>query len=417
MKFFVNNDSEILRLALPGSFLISKIARFIAIFYLMSLLSPQHFADWITISLILQYSLYLQFGVPVSSSREVSISVGKKDREMEVLFSIMPIQFLFLATILLLIFLQAFYYQENLYLVFIYIFISHLSALLLTLARSKFKNGKVIFSNILDSFIVIIGMMLWSGSDPIQSILLTYIAAGFFVACICCPSLEITTKLFKFKEIDLFKFLDLIKISLPLLIFNLLILFRSSWDILLIKSFYSFDGATAYITSQVFIDSIRILTSLLAMFYIPYLAKIFGEDNEKISQHSFLELRNFKRVTFLIFILVAITFYPFLIFASGYFIEYSNMVDIYYFRTISVLLAIIALPNLLFFNTIRKPTLSLQILLFSFILPIPLIFILDSFLTLDKIFILILFISSLVTCLLSENFFRKLQNNNSIKGL
>ena len=411
MYFLKNKNYDLLRYAVPASFLISKISRLIAIFYLMSLLAPQYFSDWITISLILQYSLYLQLGIPVSSSRELSISIGRKDTNAKIAFSVMPIQFLFLASLLLFIILRNFYHEENFYIIFSYITISHLSALLLTLARSKFQNNKVVIANSIDAVIVVLGIMLWSLSNPIQSILLTYIVAGFFVSLICLPSWEIIKEILMLNSIKIKKFLYLIKLSLPLVIFNILVLFRSSWDILLLKFFYTLDGEAGYISSQIFIDSIRILSSLLAIFYIPYLAKIFGENKERISYHSIQELKNFKKLTLIIFILGLTTLYPILIFASNYYVEYSNLVNIYYFRTIAILLGIISLPNLLFFNTIRKPLLSIKILAVSIILPMPFLCIFNNFLSLDTILFLMLFISSFLSYFLSEYSLKKVQNN------
>jgi len=411
MYFLKYKNYDLLRYAVPAAFAFSKLSRFVAIFYLMSLLAPQYFSDWITISLILQYSLYLQLGIPVSSSRELSISIGKKDNVMKVAFSVMPIQFLILASIFLFILLQNFYYKENFYIVFSYITISHLSALLLTLARSKFKNNRVVIANILDALIVIIGIIFWSQSDPIQSILLTYITAGIFVSLICMPSMNIIRGIFKLHNIKIEKFIYLIKLSLPLVIFNVLLLFRGSWDILFLKFLYIFDGEAGYISSQIFIDSIRILSSLLAMFYIPYLAKIFGENKEKISNHSILELKKFKKVTLFIFILGLIALYPILMLASNFYQEYSTMINIYYFRTISILLGIVSLPNLLFFNTIRKPMLSIKILSTSIILPMPFLVILKNFVSIDIVLILMLFISSALSLFLSEYTLKKLQTS------
>jgi O-antigen/teichoic acid export membrane protein len=411
MYFLKNKNYDLLRYAVPAAFLISKISRLIAIFYLMSLLAPQYFSDWITISLILQYSLYLQLGIPISSSRELSISIGRKDTNAKIAFSVMPIQFLFFASLLLFIILQNFYHEENFYIIFSYITISHLSALLLTLARSKFQNNKVVIANMIDAVIVVLGIMFWSLSDPIQSILLTYIVAGFFVSLICLPSWEIIKEVLMLNSIKIKKFLYLIKLSLPLVIFNILLLFRGSWDILLLKFFYTLDGEAGYISSQLFIDSIRILSSLLAIFYIPYLAKTFGENKERISYHLIQELKNFKKLTMIIFILGLTTLYPILMFASNYYVEYSNLVNIYYFRTIAILLGIISLPNLLFFNTIRKPFLSIKILAVSIILPMPFLCIFNNFLSLDTILLLMLFISSFLSYFLSEYSFKKVQNN------
>lgn len=414
MYLFKYKNTSLLRHAVPGAFLISKISRFVAIFYLMSLLTPQFFSDWISISLVLQYSLYLQFGIPFSSSRELSISIGKKDHEQQIAFTVMPIQFLFLASTFLLLLLQNFYYKENLYIIFSYITISHLSALLLTMSRSKFQNNRVVIANIIDALIVIIGISFWSRSDPINSILLTYITAGIFVSVICLPSWKVIKGIFKLHNIKILKFIYLIKLSLPLLIFNVLLLLRSSWDILFLKFFYILDGEAGYISSQIFIDSIRILASLLAMFYLPYLAKIFGENKEKISYHLILELKKFKKATLFIFIIGLTTLYPILIFATNYYVEYSSLINIYYFRTIAILIGIISLPNLLFFNVIRRPLLSIKILCISIILPLPFLGILNNFLALETILILILFTSSTLSYFLSEYSLKKYKITKAI---
>ena len=116
------------------------------------------------------------------------------------------------------------------------------------------------------------------------------------------------------------------------------------------------------ISSQIFSDCVRILSALVAMVYVPYLAKTFGGNQERISESLLSELHRYQLVSVSIFFIGVIFLYPIMYFGASYFYpEYSHVTSLYFLRTIAVLLSMVSLPRLLFLNTIRKPLISIII--------------------------------------------------------
>ena len=77
-------------------------------------------------------------------------------------------------------------------------------------------------------------------------------------------------------------------------------LFKSTWDILGVK-YFEIEGSAIYISSQIFSDYVRILSALVAMSYVPYMAKTFGENQERISKSLLSELHRYQLVSVSIF--------------------------------------------------------------------------------------------------------------------
>ena len=73
-----------LRILIPIVAGINKIIRLVGVLVFMKLADPTEFSVWITCSLILQFSVFLQLGVPGPACRECSIAIGKNDGDWKV---------------------------------------------------------------------------------------------------------------------------------------------------------------------------------------------------------------------------------------------------------------------------------------------------------------------------------------------
>ena len=349
--FSVNISTQYI---LPLSVLMVKIVRFIAVFYFMSLVVPEDFVKWVLISLILQYSLFLQLGVPAPTSRELSIAYGKGDLKKVLHFSTLSIQIFLIASLALYLFINFFYLEENGYKVFWYVTTSHGSALLVMQARATFQNYKVIISQCLECLIICIGLFYLDSSNPLESLINIYLIAAILTCLICFPSLKISGLVLKLYRVFSKEIIELLKFSLPLLMFTFFMLFKSTWDILAIN-YYEIKNSSLYVSSNILSDCIRILSSLLSMVFVPYMAKKYGECDESISVDLLLELKRYQFFSILTFVLITLALYPTLYFGINYYYpEYINVIDIFFIRTVAVLIGILSLPRLLFLTTIRQ---------------------------------------------------------------
>jgi hypothetical protein len=355
------NTHGLSRYVLPVSALLSKIARLVAVFYLMSLLEPEKFSEWILISLILQYSLFLQLGIPAPTSRELSIAFGKKDVVKIVSVSSLSLQVFLISSAVLYFIISHFYSESYSSKLFWYVTLSHGGALLCMQARSTFQNHKVIISHFLEALIILIGLAYMGRVNPLQNLITIYLIAGFMTCLVCFPPLNVVKATLSFFTINIPALIKLLKFAMPLLAFTFLMLFKSTWDILGVK-YFEIEGSTIYISSQIFSDCVRILSALIAMVYVPYLAKTFGGHQERISESLLSELHRYQLVSVSIFFTGVIFLYPIMYFGASYFYpEYSHVTSLYFLRTIAVLLSIVSLPRLLFLITIRKPLIGIII--------------------------------------------------------
>lgn len=384
---------------IPVSSLMSKIARFLAVFYLMSLIPSEEFAKWILISLILQYSLFLQLGVPTPTSRELSISYGKGNFNEISYLSSASLQVFFIASFLLLLLINLFYQGPYSLKVFYFVTFSHASALLVMQARSTFRNYRVILSYLMEFFIIMIGLFFMDKNNPIENLINIYIIAAIASCLICLPHLTVLRQVF---ELGIFfnkKLKRLIIYAFPLLIFSFLMLFRGTWDILYVNSL-RLEDSSIYISSNILGDCIRIIATLISMVFLPYLAKIFGEFNEKISKSLLKELRRYELFTLFISIFILLTLYPLLYFASNIFYpEYVSSINLFFLRTSAILFGIMSIPRLLFLNTIRKPIISNLIVVLSILAGIFMMFIIKDFLSIYYSMTLSIFFSNTI-CLI-----------------
>ena len=355
------NTHGLSRYVLPVSTLISKVARFIAVFYLMSLLEPEKFSEWVLISLILQYSIFLQLGIPAPTSRELSIAFGKKDVVKIVSVSSLSLQVFLVSSVVLYFIINHFYSESYSSKLFWYVSLSHGGALLCMQARSTFQNHKVIISHFLEALIILIGLAYMGKVNPLQNLITIYLIVGFMTCLICFPALNVLKATLSFFTINIPALIKLLKFAIPLTVFTFLMLFKSTWDILGVK-YFEIEGSAIYISSQIFSDYVRILGALVAMSYVPYMAKTFGENQERISKSLLSELHSYQLVSVSIFFISIISLYPIMYFGTSYFYpRYSNVTSLYFLRTIAVLFSIVSLPRLLFLITIRKTLIGIII--------------------------------------------------------
>ena len=59
---------------------INQFLRFLSVLIFMTYSSPELYSEWVSIALILQYSLFLQLGSPQAMHREIAISFGNDNR-------------------------------------------------------------------------------------------------------------------------------------------------------------------------------------------------------------------------------------------------------------------------------------------------------------------------------------------------
>ena len=393
--------NELSRYLVPISMLASKVARLFAVFYLMSLIAPIEFSLWITISLIMQYSLYLQMGVPAPTSRELSISYGKKNLNEMISIAALSIQVYIIASIVLFFLILNFYNGDHPIEVFWYVTLSHGAALFLMHNRTTFKNLSVISANFLESLIIFCGIYFFNVKDPILSLINIYIYASIVTILICLPSFSVLKKALSIKYISLSEFKKIFIYAFPLMIFNIFVLFKGTWDIFYIK-FLNLKGAEIYISSQIFGNTITILTALIALIFVPHIGRIFGKYNESVTIELINEVKNYEKFSVITFLLGLIMLYPILLLIFNYFLpQYYEFIDIYFLRTIALLLGIIAIPRLVFLNTLRKLYLSNTILCLSVLVGIVSYQVIILILSTHISFILAVFISNLF-CFISS---------------
>lgn len=400
---------------LPVSILIVKIARFTAVFYFMGIVAPEDFSKWILINLILQYSLFLQLGFPGPTSRELSIAYGKHDLKAVSRITILSLQVFLIASIVFYLLLDFFYLKENFTHVFWYVTISHASALLVMQARATFQNYKVIISQCIECLIIFIGLFYLNSSNPLESLINIYLVAGFLSCIILFPKIRITLLALKIYSAFGKEALKMLKYSWPILLFTLFMLFKSTWDILLVN-YFEIENSSSYISSNILGDCIRIIISLLSMVFLPYMAKKYGEASESISAELIAELKRYQSVSLLAFVFIAVALYPILYYGSNYYYtEYMNSIDIFFIRTIAVLFGILSVPNLLFLSTIRLPNISNLIVISSILIGLLLTIFLKDVFGIFYTMPLSILISNLICYILSNVYIRNLKEKQLTK--
>ena len=373
----------------------------------MSQTFPQFFSEWISITLIAQYSLFLQVGVPFATNREMAIAYGNKNLKNINEMALTSLINLFVASFALFILLKA--YSAFSLLVFLYISLNHLSALLITQARSNFRNSKVILTFILEGILIIVGLIYYFDPlIPLQTFLHILILAAIPSLILCSPSPDVF-KLNNFKIKQLLKVeYKLIKFGFQLMVFSVSFLVLISWDVIAMKIIFP-DRYENYAITLFFSNSANIFTGLIAIFFLPYLGREFGESEHKISLKMIKIFTQYRLIVVIFFIVSLLHFYPVLYFLSNFILHnYRDFLEIIYFRTIAIMIGFIALPYFHFFNAIRKPKISIYLLVITIALTIILSFLLSIYIELEAAFVISITFANLILLTLCNLSFKKL---------
>jgi O-antigen/teichoic acid export membrane protein len=357
----------LLRAIIPCSFIISKGSKLFAIYFLVSFVSPDEFAEWVFVSLFTQYSFFLQCGMPFSISREISIAFGERRYDYVSNIIINSNQIFIISSLLIPIIYFVLFGFESIFLISSYAVFANLSALIITQARSNFKNKKVAFSQIIEGLIVLFMLYNFQADITVDALIITFLSAAIFSSVFCMPSLKILNKSLNLFKINFSLTKELLISALPLAVFAILMLLRNSWDVIFI-SMRNIDGADIYVASQIFAEGMRIFIALLAMLYIPYLARSYGAEKLIDNQSIKRELNNFDFICFLtcvIGILVTPILISFILPIMGSL--YESYSTLYILKLIAVITILPSIPRLLFLNTIRHPWKSNMILCITLI--------------------------------------------------
>ena len=393
----------------PISGSISKVSRVIASFYFMSMVQPETFSQWASIVLILQYSIFLQLGVPFSMTREISIAIGQNAQDKNVLIARTAIINFLFASVILYILLIISDYEALLSLTFWYVTISHLSALFIAQARSQFKNLNVVAAFITESLIILVGIFFYFNVDnPIESFIQILSLAALATCFVCFPSKDILSKI-KISLINIYKTeLSLIRLGIPLLLFSFMLLFKDTWDLIAIQ-YLSPSSYNTYSSVFIFGNGVRIFGALVAMLFLPIMARQFGASGSVQSQALLKDFKMYRLYIGYVFILCLLFFYPLLNFLTEYILEeYKHLIDIIYFRTTAIFLGLNALPYLHLFNTIRKSRISILIILFSTVSSMLSAFIISNFLAMEIVFTISHLITSIMILILCRYYLNNL---------
>lgn len=342
-----------LRILIPIVAGINKIIRLVGVLVFMKLADPTEFSVWITCSLILQFSVFLQLGVPGPACRECSIAIGKNDESyvndvMVTTFQIHNIAaFVIIASILL-------YFDTELSMyVCLYVISSHVASLSLGLSRALFRERKFIASQIAECFLLGAGILFIGDDLALHSLLTLFFLANCISFVVCAPSLLVlvrsTTHFLSNRALAI----DLVHKAWPMLIFSIFILTRSSWDVLFVS--WTSSEILGYAATQILADAARIGSGLLMMLFVPYIARDFGENEEELTQQMLVKLERFQRALLVITICGAATLSVFgeevIAVAAP---QYIHLTDIILLKSIGLMVAICSMPYLMFLITTRQ---------------------------------------------------------------
>ena len=262
--------------------------------------------------------------------------------------------------------------------------------------------------------IIFIGLFYLNSSNPLESLINIYLLAGVLSCIILLPKIRINLLALKIHRVFDKKTLEMLKFSLPLLLLTFFMLFKGTWDILAIN-YFEIKNSSLYVSSNVLSDCIRIVTTLLSMVFLPYMAKKYGQGNESITEDLVKELKRYQFFSILTFVFIALATYPILYFGSQYYIEYSNSIDIFYIRTIAVALGVISMPSIVFLSTIRRPNVSNLIIISCILIGLLLTIILKDYLDIFYVMSLSILISNLLCYLISNIYIKNLLNKYQTK--
>jgi len=211
---------------IPLAAAFNKFIRFGATFYLMSLVNPNEFANWVSLSLILQYSIFLQLGTANAMARETAIAFGEKNESKINTIMSATLKNYLIASVLLYIILHFVGYEYLFLYSITYFFLTQLSDLVVVNSRSRFKNNKVIFSLIIESIVIILGIIFFLEIYMIKGLLVVFSVGALINIIIHVPYRIVILNALAINKETLKESKYLISQGLPLLIFNILMLLK-----------------------------------------------------------------------------------------------------------------------------------------------------------------------------------------------
>lgn len=392
-------------LYLVFSSIFNQALRFLSIFILMIETSPEIYSQWVTIAIIMQYSLFLQLGSPQAMHREVAILAGNKDKaaKEKIIFSAIVNYLISMLVVSLLLFI--FNNDKLLVPTIIYISLIHLGNLFLLQTRAKFHIKRAAIAMFID------GLLLFTFAlylIPIHGVLglIASLCIGSFANIIICFPAKIFRLVLAKKINNIFKnIFFLVKEGLPLLVFNFLLLLKESWDYIFIRFFY-IDDYVLYSSSHIFVRGISVLGSLVGMIFIPLLAKNFGQTNQIYNSENKTITKKLL-INLYIGTLIFISLWYALsdIFVKTLLINFSDSIDIITYRTITSMLGLTVLPLYFFYNSSRKTILSIKFTFASIIISIVIFFIISNFFNISFSIITSMFIGNLILIVFMSLYF------------
>lgn len=392
-------------LYLVFSSIFNQALRFLSVFILMIETSPEIYSQWVTIAIIMQYSLFLQLGSPQAMHREVAILVGKKDEaaKEKIIFSAIVNYLISMLVVSLLLFI--FNNDKLLVPTIIYISLIHLGNLFLLQTRAKFHIKRAAAAMFID------GLLLFTFAlylIPIHGVLglIASLCIGSFANIIICFPTKIFRLVLAKKINNIFKNLFfLVKEGLPLLVFNFLILLKESWDYIFIRFFY-IDDYVLYSSSHIFVRGVSVLGSLVGLIFIPLLAKNFGQTNQIYNSENKTIIKKLL-INLYIGALILISLWYALsdIFVKTLLINFYDSIDIIVYRTITSMLGLTVLPLYFFYNSSRATILSIKFTFASIIISIVIFFIISNFFNIAFSIITSMFIGNLILIVFMSLYF------------
>ena len=391
---------------------INQLLRFLSVFIFMTYTSPEIYSEWVSIALILQYSLFLQFGSPQAMHREIAISFGNNDKEgIYNLISPAIINYMF-ATVLLSILLFFFNKGELVIPTLIYISLINIGNLFLLQARAKFETKKSSLAMLLDGLLLIIFSLILIPKYGIIGLLSSLCIGSLANIIICFP--YGTLKYNRTYNLFLNSFY-LLKEGAPLLLFNLLVLIKDSWDFVFVRIFY-LDEFILYSSSHIFVRGISIFGSLMGLILIPLIAKNFGSSKQIYNIENQFIIKKLSFFLFFVIIILSFLWIPLSdLFLKNFLNNFYDSKDIITYRTISGLTGLLILPFYFFYNSSRQPLIAIKYTFLSIVISVITFLLTSNFIDVSKSLIISLLVSNiLLFVLMSLYFLNNIKNTQDI---
>ena len=381
---------------------INQFLRFLSVLIFMTYSSPELYSEWVSIALILQYSLFLQLGSPQAMHREIAISFGNDNRHGINNLISPAIMNYFIATVFLSILLFIFNKSELVIPTLIYISLINLGNLFLLQSRARFEIKRSSLAMLLDGFLLIFCSLIFVPKYGIVGLILSLCVGSIANILICFPY-SIFTHHVSRNLID--KSLYLLKEGIPLLLFNFLVLIKDTWDFVLIRFFY-FNEFTIYSASHIFVRGISIFGSLMGLILIPLIAKNFGSSNQLYNTQNILIIKKLTFYLLFTIILLSLIWIPISdLFLKNFLSNFYYSKDIIAYRTISGFVGLLILPFYFFYNSSREPLIAIKYTILSIIISFLTFLLLSLFIDISMSLIISLLTTNIILFVLISSYF------------